>query len=131
MENKLLLFNIISMDEKAEQKFHQFFHQYNLLPLFTNEHRSTQIRVSDSEMRAVINEHGAYHDTLKHFADYLLIASDNKKYEEAVFKVIYEARSFAGLMKNIKKIMDYDKHNLKPEHQYNLWNVVFYNKDLK
>lgn len=131
MENKLQVFDIKSMNEELEDEFHNFFHKYNLLPLFTNEHRSTKITVSDNELRATVNEGGVYHKVLKDFADYLLWASDNKSYEEAIFKIIYESRSMQGLVNNIKKIKAFIETGIDVNHMFNLWNIVFYTKDIK
>src|SRR5699024_3609639 len=116
-------------NDELETEFNNFFHKYNLTSLFTNEHRAGSITVTYVDARSVINENGSYHNTLKEFADYLSIANDNKSYEEALFKIIYEARSFQGFVKTIKKLLDYMK-SIDPDHLFNLWNIVFYNKEV-
>lgn len=129
MDQKFQIFEPRYNNDELDQEFHNFFHKYNLTPLFTNEHRAGSITVTYVDARSVINPGGSYHETLKEFADLLTIGNDNKSYEEALFKIIYEARSFQGLMKTIRKLMDYIK-SLDPEHMFNMWNIVFYNKDV-
>ena len=53
------VFNFVFNDEELEEEFENFFLTNNLLPLFTNEHHSTPIRVSYTEARSVVNG-GAY-----------------------------------------------------------------------
>src|SRR5699024_6405546 len=129
MADKFQIFEPRFNNDELETEFNNFFHKYNLTSLFTNEHRAGSISVTYVDARSVINENGSYHHTLKEFADLLSIANDNKSYEEALFKIIYEARSFQGMMKTIKKLMDYIK-TIDPEHMFNLWNIVFYNKEV-
>ena len=129
MEDKFQIFEPRFNDEELESEFNNFFHKYNLTPLFTNEHRAGSISVTYVDARSVINTTGSYHKTLKEFSDLLTIANDNKSYEESLFKIIYEARSFQGLMKTIKKIMDNIK-TIDPSHMFNLWNIVWYNKEV-
>lgn len=116
-------------DEELEEEFNNFFHRYNLTPLFTNEHRAGSITVAWTDARSVVNPAGSYHKTLKEFADLLSIANDNKSYEEALFKIIYEARSFQGMMRTIKKLMQYIQTIIDDNHLFNLWNIVFYHKE--
>jgi len=129
MADKFQIFEPRFNNDELETEFNNFFHKYNLTSLFTNEHRAGSITVTYVDARSVINENGSYHNTLKEFADYLSIANDNKSYEEALFKIIYEARSFQGFMKTIKKLLDYMK-SIDPDHLFNLWNIVFYNKEV-
>lgn len=129
MREKFHLFEYRFNNDELETEFNNFFHRYNLTPLFTNEHRAGNVTVSYVDARSVINPSGSYHRTLKDFADLLSIGNDNKSYEEALFKIIYEARSFQAMMNTIKKLMDYIR-SLDPDHMFNLWNIVFYNKDV-
>lgn len=129
MEQKFQIFEPRYNDDELDEEFHNFFYKYNLTSLFTNEHRAGSISVTYVDARSVINTSGSYHKTLKEFADLLTIGNDNKSYEEALFKVIYEARSFQSLMKTIRDLMKYIK-TIDPEHMFNLWNIVFYNKDV-
>ena len=129
MNNKFTIFEAKYMDDELDNEFHNFFYKYNLTSLFTNEHRAGSITVTYVDARSVINTGGSYHNTLLEFADFLSIGNDNKAYEEALFKIIYEARSFQSLIKKIRDIMEFAK-TIDPEHMTNLWNIVFYNKDL-
>lgn len=114
---------------ELEQEFYNFFTRYDLQALFTNEHRATSISVTYLDAKSVVNTSGSYHNTLKKFTDYLHLAQDNKKYEEAIFRIIYEARSFQGLINNIKKHMQY-MDSLLEQHKFNSWNIVWYNKEM-
>ena len=143
MYEKFQIFEPRFNDDELETEFNNFFHKYNLTSLFTNEHRAGSISVSYVDARSVIAssghfsnvggervEHGgSYHETLKEFADLLTIGNDNKSYEEALFKIIYESRSFQAFMKKIKDLLEYVK-SIDPENLQNLWNIVFYNKDV-
>ena len=129
MNEKFQIFEPRFNDEELENEFNNFFYKYNLTSLFTNEHRAGSITVTYVDARSVINTGGSYHETLKEFADLLTIGNDNKSYEEALFKIIYESRSFQSFMKKIKDLLEYVK-TIDPEQLNNLWNIVFYNKDL-
>lgn len=129
LEEKFQLFEPRFNDDELEQEFNNFFIRYNLTALFTNEHRAGSITVAWVDARSVVNPAGSYHQTLKEFADVLSIGNDNKAYEEALFKIIYEARTFQGFMRTIRKLMDYIK-TIDDNHLFNLWNIVFYNKEI-
>ena len=129
MYEKFQIFETRFNDDELETEFNNFFHKYNLTALFTNEHRAGSISVTYVDARSVINTGGSYHNTLKEFADLLTIGNDNKSYEEALFKIIYESRSFQSFMKKIKDLLEYAK-SMDPENLNNLWNIVFYNKDV-
>lgn len=126
MEKQFQVFNVISVNEELEEEFHSFFNKYGLTPLFTNEHRTTPIKVTDLDLRSVVNEGGSYHKTLKEFADFLNMANDNKSFEEATFRIIHEARSFQALMKNISELLDFFKNEIDNDHMFNMWNIVWY-----
>ena len=130
-EDKIILFDIKSMDQELEYKFYQFFKIYNLDPLFTDAHKTKQIPVSDNDLRAVVNPGGAYHNTLKYFADYLLVATDNQMVEEAIFRIIESKNSFRGMMNNLKKVKEEIETSINSKHMFNMWNIVWYNKDLQ
>lgn len=126
--DKFNVFEVRSLNEELEGEFHNFFRKYNLEPLFTDEHRMNHnITVSDNELRAVVNTHGKSHDVLKEFSNFLSQADDNKAYERAVFKILYMSKSMTGLVNNIRNHMDYIK-SLPPEKLFNLWNIVYYDK---
>jgi len=128
LDDKFQIFEPRFNNEELEEEFHNFFHKYNLTSLFTNEHRAGAITVTYVDAKSVINAGGSYHETLKDFADILTIANDNKSYEEALFKIIYEARSFQSLMRTIRKLMKYIE-SIDDNHLFNLWNIVFYHKE--
>lgn len=126
--DKFNVFEVRSVNEELEAEFHNFFKMYNLEPLFTDEHRMNHsITVSDNELRATINTNGKYHDTLKEFSNFLSQSQDNKAYERAVYKILFMSKSMQGLVNNIKSHMDYIK-SLPPEKLFNLWNIVYYDK---
>lgn len=126
---KFQIFDPRYNDDELDNEFHNFFYKYNLTSLFTNEHRASGITVTYVDAKSVINEGGSYHNTLKEFADLLSIGNDNKAYEESLFKLIYEARTFQSLMKKIRDVLNFT-NTINPENLHNLWNIVFYNKDL-
>ena len=129
MYEKFEIFEPRFNNEELETEFNNFFYKYNLTSLFTNEHRAGSITVTYVDARSVINTGGSYHETLKEFADLLTIGNDNKSYEEALFKIIYEARSFQSFMKKIRDLLNYAKR-VDSKNLNNLWNIVFYNKDV-
>ena len=53
--DKFQVFDFLFNDEELEEEFHKFFNKYNLNALFTLEHRSESIKVSDTEARSVTN----------------------------------------------------------------------------
>lgn len=112
---------------ELEEEFHNFFYKYNLSPLFTNEHRAGNISVAWVDAKSVVNPGGSYHNTLKEFSDYLSQATDNKSYEEIVFKIIYQAKTFQRLMRNIKQVMQ-QINTIDSEYLNNMWNIVWYAK---
>lgn len=129
MYEKFEIFEPRFNNEELETEFNNFFYKYNLTSLFTNEHRAGSISVTYVDARSVINTGGSYHETLKEFADLLTIGNDNKSYEEALFKIIYEARSFQSFMKKIRDLLNFAK-TIDSKHLKNLWNIVFYKKDV-
>lgn len=116
-------------DEQLFEEFQNFFSKYNLDALFTNEHRAPGMTVAWVDARSVVNPTGSYHNALKEFADYLSLANDNKSIEEALFKLIYEARTFQRFMMSIKKFNMYVR-TIDGKHLFNLWNIVWYAKIL-
>jgi len=129
MVEKFQIFEPKYNDDELDNEFNNFFYKYNLTSLFTNEHRAGSISVTYVDAKSVVNTGGSYHETLKEFSDLLTIANDNKSFEEALFKIIYEARSFQSMIKKIRDLLDYVK-TIDPDHMFNLWNIVFYNKDV-
>ena len=130
MEQQFYLFEYRFNNEELEQEFNDFFHSNNLNPLFTNEHMAGSITVTYVDAKSVLNEGGSYQKTLKDFAELLTLANDNKSFEEAMFRIIYEARSFQGFMRKLKQLVDFIK-TVNEQHKHNIWNIVWYKKDLK
>lgn len=128
---------------ELEEEFTKFFKVNGLDPLFTNEHRASPIKVSWADARSVVNDKGkfrvvngvrtesggAWHSLLKEFAQFIVMANDNQNYENMLFKILYNARDFKGMMRNIKLLMDEFK-NMPEEYMHNMWNVVKYEKIL-
>lgn len=132
VEQKFYLFEYRFNNEELEQEFNDFFHANNLNPLFTNEHLAGSITVTYVDAKSVLNYGGSYQKTLKEFAELLTLANDNKSFEEAMFRIIHEAKSFQSVMRQLKKIIDYYKRKIDGEsYRHNTWNIVWYNKDLK
>lgn len=129
MEERFQIFEPRFNNDELEDEFHSFFNRYNLNALFTNEHRAGSITVTYVDAKSVVNPGGSYHETLKDFADLLTIANDNKSYEEALFKIIYKARTFQGLMRNVKKVIAHAL-TIEPHRLSNFWNIVFYTKNV-
>ena len=130
VEQKFYLFEYRFNNEELEQEFNDFFHANNLNPLFTNEHMAGSITVTYVDAKSVLNEGGSYQKTLKDFAELLTLANDNKSFEEAMFRIIYEAKSFQGMMRKLKELVNFIK-TIDDQHKHNIWNIVWYNKDLK
>ena len=130
VEQKFYIFEYRFNNEELEQEFNDFFHANNLHPLFTNEHMAGSITVTYVDAKSVVNEGGSYRNTLKEFSELLTLANDNKSYEEAMFRIIYEARSFQSFIRQLKKLIDYIK-TVDERYKHNTWNIVWYNKDLK
>lgn len=130
MIQKLNIFTIRFNDEELEEELHKFFNVNNLLPLFSNEHRANHITVSYVEARSVVNPTGKYRRVFEDFSEVLTIANDNKSYEEALFKIIYESRTMQGLVNKLKRYMKYI-NQIDQNHLHNTWNIVWYNKQLR
>ena len=123
------VFNLKFTDDELANEFYQFFDKNGLGALFTDGHRTSDISVSYLDAKSVVND-GSYHNTLKEFTDYMAMASGNKAYQEAMFKIIHTSRSFQALMNNIKKVMRFIDSQIDDQHLFNTWNIVFYNKEL-
>ena len=130
MYEEIHIFNVNTVNEEVEQEFHEFFYKYNLLPLFTNEHRASPITVTDSDARSVIKPSNSYHKVLIEFSDLMNMANDNKMYESALFKIIYNANSFQGMMNQIKRLITFIHNDIDNSHLHNTWNIVWYTKEV-
>lgn len=131
MEGSFTIFDHKSMNDELIEEFENFFHKYNLDGLFTNEHRTPPISVSDLDLRSVVNPGGKYHSVFLEFTDYLNFAQDNQMYEDIMFFFINKPRSLKGLVNQVKQAMRYID-GIDQEHLFNQWNIVWYNRyDLK
>ena len=130
MYEEIHIFNVNTVNKEVEREFHEFFYKYNLLPLFTNEHRASPIPVTDSDARSVIKPSNSYHKVLIEFSDLMNMASDNKMYESALFKIIYNAKSFQGMMNRIKRLIKFIVNDIDNKHLFNTWNIVWYTKEV-
>ena len=156
MENEFIIFDFQFNDEQLEQEFYDFFTRNNLDALFTDEHRASGIKVSELDAKSVVNVEGTYQydyydsrpgrekwytrtrkrneganaQPLKEFADVLSMANDNIMYESAQFRILFNSNNFKAFMSRIKKITNYVINGINPEHEFNTWNIVWYNKEL-
>lgn len=130
MDKQINIFNVRTMDEEIEKEFYDFFPKWNLMRLFADENKTGQIVVSDADIRATINPHGAYHQDFKELSDHLAMADDNNKYQLAVFKMIEGAKSLKKVVNNIREVNKLIKHDIRNEHLFNTWNIVFYDDDV-
>lgn len=60
--DKFQVFNFNFNDEELEEEFHKFFNKYNLNAMFSLEHESGEITVSDAEARSVTNVAKTYQE---------------------------------------------------------------------
>jgi len=130
MYEELHIFNVNTVNEEVEEEFHKFFYKNNLLSLFTYEHRASPINVTDSDARSVIKPGNSYNKILIEFSDLMNMANDNKMYDSALFKIIYNARTFQGMMNQIKRLIRYIESDIDKKHLFNTWNIVWYNKEV-
>lgn len=130
VEQLINYFDFKFNDDELESEFYDFFYRNNLTPLFSNDHRTSNITVTYLDARSIVKGSGKYANMLKGFSDILMWATDNKSYEEAIFKMIDQARSFQGLMNTIDKIKTFIETDIDVKHLFNTWNIVWYNKDL-
>ena len=126
---KFTVFETRFNNDELESEFHAFFYKNNLTALFTNEHRSSPITVTYLDAKAVVNTGGAYERPLKEFAEVLSMSNDNQMYEESIFRILEESRSFQAFVRKIKELTAYIKQ-VTENKKHNVWNIVWYNKDL-
>lgn len=127
-ENPFTVFDFKFSDEKLQQVVIDFFQREQLQPLFTNEHRSTPISVSWIEARN-IEKKGSYYQKIAQIQELLMYAQGNKKYEQAVFKMIYESKTIQKLA-NISERATKLFIEITDKQEDNFWNIVFYTKEV-
>ena len=122
--NEFFVFDTKSNNEELTKRFHRFFKINGLDPLFTREHQSSHITVSDLEMRSLVNT-GKTAQPLLDVKDLLTMNTDNKRYDSAVLRLIDEPSSFTKFINNLKRLNTYYSI-MEPKHKKNLWNIVYY-----
>jgi len=115
---------------EIENGFIKFFKANNLDPMFTNENRTAPIKVSYVDAKSVINEKGKYAKYLRDISDILSVGQNNQMYNEATFKILNEATTFQKMMNNIRRILNQYHVKTWDKHKKNIWNIVYYTKDL-
>lgn len=123
--NNITLFDVKTVDDEMVEAFYDFFENQNLMPLFTNQHRTDQIEVPDLDLRSVIRSGNSYNRLLKSFSSFVNMNQNNIRYEESVFEIIDNAKTFQKLMNNIRDFLNYQQ-TINDEHTFNLWNIVYY-----
>src|SRR5699024_9901057 len=101
--NEFYVFDTKSNDEELTKRFHRFFKINGLDPLFTREHQSSHITVSDLEMRSLVNT-GKTAQPLLEIRDLLTMYTDKKRYASAVLRLIDETRSFTKFINNLIRL---------------------------
>lgn len=117
---------------ELQEEFEKFFKINAIQPLFTNEHRSTPIYVSYVEAINIVKR-GTYAKKIEKLHDILHFATGNKKYEQAIFKMIYESRSIqklANISERAKELYNELLKTASEKKQENFWNIVFYTKEV-
>ena len=125
MNNFKNLFDLLATNQNDIEDFKKFFDVFNMEPLFTNAHRTSNIKVSWVDMRNVINQ-GRYYDTMVDFSNIMSMNQNNLMFEDALFDIINSTISFQKMIDNMDKLIAYIHNKIKDEHQFNKWNIVFY-----
>lgn len=115
----------------VEEDFYKFFYSNNLLPLFTNEHRTESIDVSLVNAQSVLKSDGKggqARKVLLEFAKWLNMGMDNMMYESEVFKLIWEAKTWDQFLKRLTVASEY-MQTILPNYLHNIWNIAWYDKD--
>jgi len=123
--NNITLFDVKTVDDEMVEAFYDFFPNQNLMPLFTNQHRTDQIEVPDLDLRSVIRSGNSYNRLLKSFSSFVNMNQNNIRYEDSLFEIIDNAKNFQKLMNNIRDFLNYQQ-TINDEHTFNLWNIVYY-----
>lgn len=118
----------VTSDSTVADEFTSFFYRHNLVPLFTEEHRTQPIQVALIDAQSVIKEGGKANRLLKDFANLLSMGTDNKAFNRATFKILHESRTWQGFLKKIEEHLVYVDY-IDEGHKFNAWNIVYYDKD--
>ena len=122
--NEFFVFDIKSTNEELAERFHRFFIINDLQPLFTKEHESSHITVSDLDMRSLVNT-GKTAQPLLEVRDLLTMYKDNKRYNSAVLRLIDEPSSYKKFINNLRRLNNYYSM-IEPKFKENIWNIVYY-----
>ena len=117
-------------DEQLIKEFNKSMKKLDLEPLFTDEHRSTPIKVDYLHLKSVANKTGASIPHLQLFSDFIHMSDDNKMYASVMLRTINQPTTFKSFMDTIKAINNYIQHGILPKYLHNTWNIVWYNEDL-
>lgn len=121
--------NRIISDKTVAEEFYNFFYSNGLAPLFTNEHRAQPIQISLIQAQEIIKSGSRLNRIFSEFgSNYLSKGMDNKSYEQAVFKIIYEARDLKSLVRIVEDHINYID-GILDNYLHNTWNIVWYDKD--
>lgn len=119
-------------DDKTQEQFQLFFKEFNLLPLFSDAHRTGDIAVRLPDIQSVLNNK-TYAKELKEFSNILdIVGRDGKRnqnFNETIFRIIYNVGTFQKMMNRIKKFNNEYK-NTALGLAHNFWNIVHYTDDL-
>ena len=122
--NEFYVFDTKSNNQELTERSHRFFRINGLDPLFTREHQSSHITVSDLEMRSLVNT-GKTAQPLLEIRDLLTMYTDNKRYDSAILRLIDEPSSFTKFINNLRRLNRYYSM-IEPKFKENIWNVVYY-----
>lgn len=125
-----VVFSHSTVDETLIEEFEKVMKDFELSSLFTEEHKSTSIKVDYLDLKSVINKSGASVSHLQDFSKFIQTSDDNKMYASVMLRTLNTPRTFKQMMNIIKKTNDYISHKIADEHMFNMWNIVWYNEDL-
>lgn len=124
-----IVFSHSTIDETLIEKFNDTIDRLELDSLFTDEHRSSEIKVDYLDLKSVVNKTGASVIPLQEFSSNIKKSDDNKMYASVMLRTLNQPRTFKQFMKIIKDINSYIK-TVNDEHMFNIWNIVWYNEEL-
>lgn len=111
-------------DEAGKKTFRDFWRYNGLLPALTNAHEFEPIRVNYTQMKAVINEGGAYRQVLLDFASVLNINDNSKRYQDALADMFYKSPTLQKYVNYVKEITELMLH--MDEDDGRQWYIVWY-----
>lgn len=119
------VFNTLTINQEMVQEFHRFFSINNLTPLFTSEQLSSHISVSDNELRSIVTT-GSKVKPFLDLASFLLENTHNKRYNDALLRIIDEPNSFTKFTTYVTRIVNLWYKEENENRKNNFWNAVFY-----